>query len=136
MSTKAETASQAEAQSPFARVGGAEGVRRIVDRFYDLMENDPAYAALRAMHADDLAPMRESLAGFLTAWLGGPRDWFAQHPGTCIMSAHAHFPITPETAGQWIDAMRRAMVDTGVDPDLAGAMEEAMTRMAGAMTRH
>ena len=56
----------------YETIGGASAVRAFVDRFYDLMEGEPAYAALRALHAPDLGPMRESLAGFLTAWLGGP----------------------------------------------------------------
>lgn len=135
MSTETETAPERPALTPYWRIGGEAGVRRMVDRFYDLMDSDPAYAELRAMHAADLGPMRESLSGFLAAWLGGPRDWFEQRPGACIMSAHGRFPITSETAGQWTDAMRRAMADTGIDADLAGAMDEAFGRMAGAMAR-
>ena len=64
--------------TPYDRIGGREVLRAIVNRFYDLMDEDPAYAGLRAMHAEDLAPMRQSLTGFLTGWSGGPRDWFAE----------------------------------------------------------
>lgn len=120
-------------QTPFDLIGGARPVRRLVERFYDLMEADPAYAALRAMHAADLGPMRESLAGFLTGWLGGPRDWFAAHPGVCMMSAHRALAITSETAGQWVEAMGRALQDTGVEPGLAGDIREAFERMAANM---
>ena len=74
-------------QTPYDLMGGRPVVSAMVERFYDLMDTDPAYAALRALHAPDLAPMRASLTGFLTAWLGGPRDWFDQHPGACVMSA-------------------------------------------------
>jgi len=49
--------------SPFDLLGGSEGIALIVDRFYDLMDSEPAFAELRAMHATDLAPMRGSLAG-------------------------------------------------------------------------
>jgi len=56
------------AATPFERIGGTEILRRIVDRFYDLMDSDPDYADLRAMHATDLGPMRDSLTGFLTGW--------------------------------------------------------------------
>ena len=54
------TTASAEAPptSPFERVGGHPAMRAITDRFYDLMEQDPAYAELRTMHAADLAPGR------------------------------------------------------------------------------
>ena len=123
------------AVSPYDLIGGSAVVRRFVDRFYDLMDQDPRYAELRALHAPDLAPMRASLAGFLNAWLGGPRDWFEQRPGACMMSAHARVPVTPETAGQWADAMGRALLDADVDAGLAARMSEAFARMAGGMVR-
>ena len=105
------TAAEQKQQAPYDLVGGAVVVRNIVDRFYDLMDQEDAYRELRALHAPELGPMRVSLAGFLNAWLGGPRDWFDDHPGVCMMSAHARLPITGETADQWCDAMRRA-IDT------------------------
>lgn len=115
---------------------GAERVAAIVDRFYDLMDEDPAYAALRAMHAADLAPMRVSLTGFLTAWLGGPRDWFDERPGTCVMSLHGAMPISPAVGDQWIEAMERAIVaDPTIPPDLAVTLSRALGRMARAMAR-
>ena len=81
------------AVTPYEMVGGAETVRRIVDRFYDLMDEQPRFAELRSLHAPDLAPMRESLTGFLIAWLGGPRDWFSNNPGKCVMSVHSKIAI-------------------------------------------
>lgn len=129
--TVAETA--APDVSPFDRVGGPVAVRRFVDRFYDLMDSDPAYGALRALHAGDLGPMRESLAGFLAGWLGGPRDWFIQRPGVCMMSAHARIPITPETARQWVEAMGRALDEASLDPALTAQIKTAFGRMAQGM---
>ena len=122
-----------QSQTPFDLIGGAKIVRQITDCFYDLMEADPAYAQLRDLHAEDLAPMRVSLAGFLNAWLGGPSDWFVEHPGVCMMSAHARLPITRETADQWADAMRRAITASSVEPVIAGKMAEALGAMAQGM---
>jgi hemoglobin len=87
------------------------------------------------MHEPDLGPMRDSLTGFLNAWLGGPRDWFEARPGACIMSAHARFSITAETARQWNDAMSRSLGDSGIDPDWRGQIEQAFGRMSQGMTR-
>lgn len=127
-------AREAKPVSLFEQAGGEDGVRALVDRFYDLMEQDPAYAELREMHDNDLFPMRVSLTQFLTAWLGGPRDWFEARPGACIMSAHRRFGITRETAAQWVHAMSRAIRDTRIDPPLAQRMQDAFLRMANAMT--
>lgn len=124
-----------ETRSPFELAGGAPVVRQIVDHFYDFMDTEPQYAALRAMHARDLAPMRISLAGFLNAWLGGPRDWFADHPGVCVMSAHGRMAIDQETAEQWADAMRRAIGRSPVDDALGLRMADALGSMAQAMIR-
>jgi hemoglobin len=124
----------APAETPFVLIGGAPAVRTVVDRFYDLMDEDPAYGALRALHAPDLGPMRDSLAGFLNAWLGGPRDWFDARPGACVMSAHAKVAVTPETARQWTLTMGRALADAGVDADLRGQIAAAFARMAAGMT--
>ena len=120
-------------QTPFDLIGGHETVRRFVDRFYDLMDQDSAYAALRDLHAPDLTPMRDSLAGFLTAWLGGPRDWFDERPGACIMSAHAKVAITPQTVTQWTQARERALQEAGLEASLRGQITAAFTRMAQGM---
>lgn len=124
-----------QGNSPFLRIGGRPRLAKLVDRFYDLMDRDPDYAALRAMHAEDLDPMRVSLTDFLMAWMGGPRDWFDQRPDTCVMSVHARLGITRETAEQWISAMTRAVHYTVYDPPLAEAMLAALTQMSRGMAR-
>lgn len=123
-------------ETPFYQLGGHETMRAIVDRFYDLMDSDPGYAELRAMHAADLGPMRLSLAGFLAGWSGGPRDWFQNNPGKCMMSAHQAFAITPAVAAQWAEAMRRAIADVApANADVAQQMGEVLTKMTAQMAR-
>lgn len=124
------------ATSPFERVGGHPVLQAIANRFYDLMDQDPAYAELRKMHAPDLSEMRASLPLFLAGWAGGPRDWFEANPGKCMMSAHGGFRINRATAGQWAEAMRRAIADTEVaDREIADAMADVLDRMARGMAR-
>ncbi|WP_267219671.1 group II truncated hemoglobin [Novosphingobium clariflavum] len=123
-------------QSPHDQIGGAPVFDAIANRFYDLMEQDPAYAELRAMHAPDLEPMRRSLPRFLAGWAGGPRDWFEANPGKCMMSMHRDFPIDRQTAGQWAEAMTRAIADVAPQPEtIAQAMTDVLSRMARGMGR-
>ncbi|WP_294393310.1 group II truncated hemoglobin [uncultured Sphingomonas sp.] len=119
--------------SLYEQAGGSAGVQAIVNRFYDLMEHRPEYAELRAMHGEDLLPMRVSLAEFLGAWLGGPRTWFESRPGACIMSAHGAMNVSRTTAAQWVHAMSRAMAECRVEPALGQQMQQAFLRMANGM---
>ncbi|WP_297443892.1 group II truncated hemoglobin [Acidocella sp.] len=122
-------------RSPYELIGGAEGVRRLADKFYDLMDQDPRYQELRDMHEPDLAPMRDSLAGFFSVWLGGPRHWIEKRGGFCIMSRHAKMNVTQKTADQWMDAIRRAIAEIGMPPELAEKMDKALAPLAEAMAR-
>jgi hemoglobin len=120
-------------QTAFDQIGGAARVDALVEAFYDLVETDPAYAGLRAMHARDMATVRAGLKGWLTGWLGGPRDWFASNPGVCMMSLHRAMPIDAATAGQWTHAMGRALAQAEVDREMASALTEVFGRMAAGM---
>ena len=130
-----QAATEAPPASPYELIGGAEAVRLVVERFYDLMESEPDFAELRALHAPDLSPMRASLAGFLTGWLGGPRDWFESNPGKCMMSAHRALPIGQTTAAQWVAAMNQALSDPAIEPEFAACLGETFARMAAGMVR-
>lgn len=126
----------ATAETAYDRLGGMPVFQRIADRFYDLMEAEPGYAALRAIHAPDLAAMRRALPQFLAGWAGGPRDWWEANPGKCMMSMHAPFAITRETAQQWGDAMRRAIAEANAaDQEVAAALADVLARMASGMAR-
>jgi hemoglobin len=122
--------------TPYEQLGSRPAIDRVVGRFYDLMDTDPAYAELRAMHGADLSRMKDALAGFLTGWAGGPRDWFDANPGKCMMSMHAGLPITQRSARQWVHAMQRAFDECGLaDHPVALLMNERFRMMAGGMAQ-
>ena len=130
-----QTEAQPQPLTPSDRSGGREVFARIVDRFYDLMDSERDYAALRAMHAADLGPMRKSLTGYLTAWAGGPNDWHDERPGACIMSMHRDLAgMSSKTGDQWMAAMQRAAEEiVPDDPELVTSFINALSRMANAM---
>jgi len=122
--------------SPYEALGGAPVFRAVCERFYDLMESEPEFARLRAMHADDLAPMRGALASFLGGWAGGPREWFESNPGRCMFSVHGSLAIDRDTADQWADAMERAIAETDIaNRALADQLAERLTSMARGMAK-
>jgi len=56
----------------YDRLGGEEMVRKLVNRFYDLMDQLPEAMTIRQLHAPDLGDAREKFFMFLSGWLGGP----------------------------------------------------------------
>jgi hemoglobin len=130
-SSDASAATEIE-RSPYERIGGAETVRRIVERFYDIMDSTPEAASIRAMHAADLAPMRERLFEFLSGWLGGPPLYFQRPDHKCIVSAHRPFAIGAAERDQWMMCMRRALADCGVKEEMRALLDPAFLRVAEA----
>lgn len=119
-------------QTPYDMMGGEATVRRVVDRFYDIMDSDPAAARIRTMHAADLSPMRERLFEFLSGWLGGPPLYFQRPDHKCIVSAHKSFSIGDAERDEWMMCMRQALQDCGVSDEVKQLLDPALLRMANA----
>ena len=49
------------APTPYELLGGDVGVRRLVDRFYDLVDTAPEAATIRTLHARSLEASRDKL---------------------------------------------------------------------------
>lgn len=119
--------------NPYQALGGQTGVRRLAERFYAVMAEDAFASDIRAMHAPDLEPIIERLSGFLSGWLGGPRDYFEQPEAPCIMSVHKRLPIGERERDQWLHCMARALREGGASENLCTALEPAFASLADAM---
>ena len=116
--------------TPYELIGGEATVRRLADRFYDILDTDPRAARIRAMHGRDLAPIRQLLFEFLSGWLGGPQLYFKRPEHRCIMSAHRPYAIGAVERDEWMICMRRAMDECGLPADMRALLDEAFLRMA------
>jgi hemoglobin len=124
------TAAPPQRVLPYDLIGQEEGIRRLVSAFYDLMEQDPAFARLRAIHAPDLTPMRARLADFLGQWMGGPRVYAERHPGRpCVVSAHAPFKIDAAMAEDWMACMRKALEQAQTSEPVRKMIEPVLADM-------
>lgn len=119
--------------TPYDMIGGAPAVRRLAERFYAIMAESPEAAAVRAMHGEDLGPIVGKLAGFLSGWMGGPRDYFMREDRPCVMSLHRALPITARERDEWLWCMQRALDETDVSEEARAVLEPAFTRIAEAM---
>lgn len=114
-----------EETSAFELLGGEPVVRALVDRFYDLMDLEPAYAALRAVHGSTLDDARDKLFWFLCGWLGGPQHYVERFGHPRLRARHLPFPIGIRERDQWLACMSQAMREREVDPVLAERLAQA-----------
>ncbi len=117
-------------ETPFAWIGGESQVHALVDRFYDLMDLEPGYAALRAAHGTELANAREKLKMFLTGWLGGPQRYTEQFGHPRLRMRHMPFSIGIAERDQWVACMDQAMQETEIDDALRTRLKESFMQTA------
>lgn len=102
----------------FEWMGGEAGVRGLVDRFYDLMDLDPEFAVLRALHPTSLEGSRDKLFWFLCGWSGGPAHFEERFGHPRLRARHLPYAIGSVERDQWMVCMGRALHDQGWAPDL------------------
>ena len=107
-----------EPVTPFERIGGEAGIKALVQRFYDLMDLEPDYAALRAVHGSTLDNARLRLFWFLCGWLGGPNHYTDRFGHPRLRARHLPFAIGIRERDEWLACMDRAMGEVGVEADL------------------
>ena len=117
-------------ETPFAWIGGESQVHALVDRFYDLMDLEPGYAALRAAHGTELSNAREKLTMFLTGWMGGPQRYTEQFGHPRLRMRHMPFSIGISERDQWVACMDQAMQETAVDDALRTRLKESFMQTA------
>jgi hemoglobin len=116
--------------TPYEVLGGEVAVRALVDTFYDLMELEPAYAALRAVHPTTLDGSRDKLYMFLSGWLGGPDLYIERFGHPRLRARHLPYSIGVRERDQWLACMQQAMAHCKVDPVLADRLQGSFANTA------
>jgi hemoglobin len=107
---------------PYDLIGGEAKVRALVDRFYDLMDEDPDYYGIRKLHPASLDGSRQKFFMFLSGWLGGPPLYVNEFGHPRLRARHLPFPIAVSERDQWLACMNRAMEDCGIELRLRQAL--------------
>jgi len=93
----------------YRMAGELAGITKLVDLFYDNMNEFSESKKIRDMHAKDLTASRQKLVYFLSGWLGGPK-LYAKHYGSInIPFAHRHLSIGREERDAWLLCMQKAV---------------------------
>lgn len=122
--------------TPFEQIGGADRVRALVERFYDVMsEREPALARLHQCTPDGKVDRgsRDRFALFLIGWLGGPQDYIEQHGHPRLRMRHGRVPVNIAMRDAWLRSMSAAMDAEGVTGELRGFLEDRFAQVADFM---
>jgi hemoglobin len=106
----------------YDRLGGHEGIRAVVDDFYDRLVDDPD---LGPFFADaDLDHLRRTQTAFLCAAAGGPETY----EGPPVRDAHLDVPFEPDHVERAVVVLRETLADHGVPPADAEPVVDAVAQ--------
>jgi len=104
--------------TPYARLGGEQAVKALVERFYDAMPRlSPELARLHRCDPDGQVcrESRDRFALFLMGWLGGPQEYMARHGHPRLRMRHAHVLVDERMRDAWLACMKVALDEAGVN---------------------
>ena len=107
-----------DGDTSFQAAGGEEGIRQLIDDFYDIMDTLPEARGIRDMHPQDLTGSRDKLARFLCGWLGGPKLYREKYGRIQIPRAHNHLRIGIHERDTWLLCMWKALGAQPYEEDL------------------
>lgn len=113
--------------STFERAGGEPAFHRLVDAFYDRVEQDEL---LRPQYPEDLGPGKVALAEFLAQYWGGPAVYSQTRGHPRLRMRHAGFRVTPDGAARWTRHMVDAIESMDFPDDVTAAMVQYSTAFA------
>ncbi len=114
--------------TPYEEIGGDAVVRSLVERFYDLIEEESPH--LRAMLPKDTSTSRQKLYEFLSGWLGGPPLYTERRGHPKLRLRHMPFDIGTPEAEEWMRCMRKAIASIGIEDRLASFLDAELDQAA------
>lgn len=117
-------------QTPYQLLGGEPGIRALAEAFYDIMDELPEAATIRAMHAEDLGDIKQKLFEYLSGWLGGPPLYLEKRGTVCLTSPHAPYRIGPDERDQWLLCMEKALERIGASDEVRQMVRQPFFRIA------
>jgi hemoglobin len=104
----------------YERVGGGEPIRAVVDRFYELLLQDPRLVGY--FEHTDLPRLKRHQALLISQVLGGP----ASYDGRDLREAHAGMDISRDDFVQVVSYLAQALSEAGVPDDIIGRVGDAL----------
>jgi len=119
--------------SLYELIGGETGVRKLVDRFYDLMDSSPEALRVRSIHPQSLNQSREKLFMFLSGWAGGPALYVERFGHPRLRQRHMPFPIGKAERDEWLWCMHKALDESPFEAQVIEYIKGRFVEIANSM---
>lgn len=116
--------------SLYELIGGETGVRKLVDRFYDLIDSSPEAAQIRTLLPKSLERPREKLFMFLSGWSGGPQLYIEKYGHPALRMRHMPFSIGETERDQWVWCMHKALDEMEIHDQVRAYLKNHFTDAA------
>ncbi len=114
----------------YEAIGADETVRKLVRKFYELMDSLPEAKNARNLHPESLKNSEEKLYEYLTGYLGGPQLYIEKYGHPRLRARHFPAPIGRREVEEWLICFRRALDETVEHPKLREIIWEPIERLA------
>lgn len=104
----------------YERLGGYDGIRTVVDDFYDRLVDDEQLGPF--FEGADMEKLRRTQTDFLCEAAGGPETYDAEP----VREAHLHIPFTPAHIQRAIDLLYESLEEFDVPDDDADKVVNAI----------
>lgn len=121
-----------DARLLYDRVGGEEGLRSLIETFYDIIEFEPEGRELHLLHlrGHGVAHSRIEQFNFLSGFLGGPRLYIEKYGHSNVREMHEHVEIDASARDQWLQCMSIAIDRVGLPTSVKEDLMANFTRVA------
>jgi hemoglobin len=116
--------------SMFERIGGAVIIDRLVEAFYRRMDTLQQARVIRALHREDLEPVKRVLKQYLSEWTGGPKLYSVVKGHPRLRQRHMGFKIGEAERDAWLLCMGGALEETVTDVEARQEVYAALTKLA------
>lgn len=118
--------------SLYSLIGGEQGVRRLVETFYDVIEGCAEGHAVHLLHlrGHGVAHSRIEQFNFLCGFLGGPRLYGEKYGHSDVRLMHGHVEIDAQAKDAWLTCMLMAIDRVGLEGDLKQQLMASFTKVA------
>jgi hemoglobin len=116
--------------TPYERLGGEAGVRRLVHRFYELMDELPEAYEVRKLHPESLANSEQNLFEYLSGWFGGPSIYTDKKGHPRMRMRHAPYAVTSSAKDEWMMCMTQSLTENVPDVALRESLHVAFAGLA------
>ncbi|WP_379067100.1 group II truncated hemoglobin [Mesorhizobium sp. UC22_110] len=121
-----------EKLSLYEAIGGDDGLERLVQAFYDIIEQDEDAQELHLLHrrGHGVAHSRIEQFDYLSGFLGGPQHYVRRHGHSRLREIHEHVPIGPEMRDLWLKCMTKAVAAAAIAEPTASQLMQHLVRAA------